>query len=112
MTIRKHLNLTEYSIWYGTIAVSLAIFFAWYSRQPDMSKDQAIRWLLWMCLPGSAAAIILLNLFYRCPRCHASRGKLKKKQVRWNPDRYRLLSVGETLEACPQCHVSFDEPWK
>lgn len=112
MTIRKHLTLIEYSICYGAIAVTLVIFLAWFSRHPDVSKDQALRWMLWMFLPGSAAIIILLNLFYRCPRCNASFGKLRKQQVRWNPDRYRVLLVGETLEACPQCHVSFDEPWK
>jgi hypothetical protein len=66
--------------------------------------------MLWMFLPLFVAMSILLNLVYRCPRCHA--GKLKREQVGWNPDRYRILGVGETPEACPQCHVSFDEPWK
>ena len=28
----------------------------------------------------------------------------------WNPDRYRARR--ELPEACPRCHVSFDEPWK
>ena len=66
--------------------------------------------MLWMFLPFGVAVSILLNLFYRCPRCHS--GRLKREQVRWSPDRYRILGVGETPKACPQCHVSFEEPWK
>jgi hypothetical protein len=112
MTIRERLKRMEYCIGYGTVVVSVAIFFAWHSRHPDVSKDQAIRWMLWMFLPLGVAMSILLNLVYRCPRCHASFGKLKREQVRWSPDRYRILGVGETRESCPQCQVSFDEPWK
>ena len=112
MTIRERLKRIEYGLGYGAVAVSLAVFFAWYSRHPGLSKDQAIRSMLWMFLPLFVAMSILLNLLYRCPRCHASFGKLKREQVRWSPDRYRILGVGETREACPQCHVSFDEPWK
>ena len=97
---------------YGAVAVTLAIFLAWFSRHLDVSKDQAIRWMLWMFLPLSVPVCIVLNLLYRCPRCHASFGKLKREQVRSSPDKYRLLGVGETRDACPQCHVSFDEPWK
>ena len=111
MTIRERLKRIEYGIGYGTVAVTLAIFLAWFSRHPDVSKDQAIRWMLWMFLPFGVASAILLNLVYQCPRCHA-RLRMKREQVSWNPDRYRILGVGETRDTCPQCHVSFDEPWK
>ena len=92
------------------MAVGLAIFFAWHSRHPDVSKDQALRWMLWMWLPLGAAMIVLLNLLPGCPRCHTRYGRLKMEQVPWSPDRYRARR--ELPEACPRCHVSFDEPWK
>jgi uncharacterized protein with PIN domain len=111
MTIGERLKRIEYGLGYGTVAVTLAIFFAWHSRHPDVSKDQAIRQILWIFLPLGVAMSIVLNRVYRCPRCHASFGKLKREQVRWGPDRYRLLGVGQIQKACPQCHVSFDEPW-
>src|SRR5580704_6374162 len=78
MTIREHLKLVANCVGFGVMAVGLAIFFAWHSRHPGVSKDQALRWMLWMWLPLGAAMIILLNLLPGCPRCHTRYRRLKR----------------------------------
>ena len=109
MTIREHYELAFKRTKYGTVAAGIVVVVALEWRYPNVSKQQFLAIGLVMGVVFGVVLTLLGHFLYRCPRCHADFRKLRIKQMgRWNRDGRFYWQI---WDACPQCLVSFDEPW-
>jgi hypothetical protein len=110
MTIREYYELSWKRTTYGIFATVIAVEIAYCWCHPDMQKQHAVllAWVLGGV--GAVAHPILFHCFiYRCPRCHADFMKPKSKWM--EPSNRDKRFYWQIWDACPHCHVSFDEPW-
>lgn len=109
MTIREQYESVLKQTTYGVIAVGSVVFIAFIWRYPHAPRRQSGLLGLLLGVVLAPVLVMLGRVLYRCPRCHADFQKLRVEQLgRWHPDRRMYWQL---WDACPQCHVSFDEPW-
>lgn len=109
MTIREHYELVVKYTKYGAIAAVGAVLIAFMWRYPNAPRWQGPVLGLAIGAVLGPAIIILGRVLYRCPRCHADFQKLRVKEFGRGYRDKRMY--WQLWDACPQCHVSFDDPW-
>lgn len=93
---------------YVTVVAGIAMVVALW-RYPNATKQQSWVFVLVVGAVFGMVIGIFTRVVYRCPQCQGSFQKLRIKQLgRWPRD---MCFIWQLWDACPQCHVSFDEPW-
>jgi hypothetical protein len=90
MSLMRILSL----LWF---VVPIALIFAF----PTTAQTSGTQWLL-LSYGAMWAICAVIALRTVCPRCHGS--------LFWQTIKAARLWFGGKIEACPHCHVRFDEP--
>jgi hypothetical protein len=105
VTIREHFVQLARRLNYVWVALAFAIVGVGMWRYPHTSPF-TIGLVMGAVLIGPI--ILVGRRVFRCPRCQRGYQQMRKQQ----PDRRRDLRMyWEVWEACPNCQLSFDEPW-
>jgi hypothetical protein len=109
MTIREEFERRQRLLNRSFAAVAVVAIVIWTIAYPHLSKLQTIEGSLAL---GGVLGLILIpivNRLFRCPRCNTNfREHRLEKLGRFNFD---PRQTHEIWAACPQCGVSFDEPY-
>lgn len=109
MTIREYFQRFHKRVTYGTV-IAVVLMFALVSlRYPHLTRLQNTMLGLLAAIPISIGLLLLFRWRFKCPRCGARFGNLRRAQLgRFHTDRRMYW---ELWSACPSCGVSFDEPY-
>lgn len=109
VTIREHFQRFMNSVSYIVVATAVLLVILIEFRYPHLTKLQNVAISLFI---GIAFALLLMMFFrgrFKCPRCTADFRKLRRAQLgRFSTGRRMYWEI---WDACPNCGVSFDEPF-
>jgi hypothetical protein len=109
VTIREHFQRFVKRVTYIVVAGALLVFVLIHLQYPHLTRLQNVTIGLLGGLPLAALLIVFFRGRFKCPRCGADFQKLRRAQVGRSATDHRMY--WELWDACPNCGVSFNEPY-